>query len=92
MNSLNEEFETYQLFPFLLIKLLLELVGGMGLILSPKDAQAPSLAERAVRASCRDLIVKSRELIFLVRLAALFLVGFFMAAQFSYPHSDWAVG
>lgn len=45
--SPSEEFEINPLDPELGIKWPLELVGGMGLILSPKDAQAPSLAERA---------------------------------------------
>ena len=45
--SPSGEFEINPLDLELGIKWPLELVGGMGLILSPKDAQAPSLAERA---------------------------------------------
>lgn len=45
--SPSEEFEINPLDLELGIKWPLELVGGMGLILSPKDAQAPTLAERA---------------------------------------------
>lgn len=45
--SPSDEFEINPLDPELGIKWPLELIGGMGLILSPKDAQAPSLAERA---------------------------------------------
>lgn len=45
--SSSEKFEINPLDLELGIKWPLELVGGMELILSPKDAQAPSLAERA---------------------------------------------
>lgn len=45
--SPSEEFEINPLDPELGIKWPLELVGDMGLILSPKDAHAPSLTERA---------------------------------------------
>lgn len=47
--SPSEEFELKPDDPDLGIKWPLELVGRLGLVLSPKDAQAPTLAERAAQ-------------------------------------------
>jgi dTDP-4-dehydrorhamnose 3,5-epimerase len=47
--SPSEEFEINPMDPELGIDWQLGLVGGMGVIMSPKDAQAPTLAERLVQ-------------------------------------------
>lgn len=44
--SPDEEFEINPMDPELAINWQLDLVGGMGIILSPKDAQAPLLSQR----------------------------------------------
>jgi dTDP-4-dehydrorhamnose 3,5-epimerase-like enzyme len=50
----GEELEINPMDPELGIDWQLGLVGGMGVIMSPKDAQAPTLAERLAEGSCRS--------------------------------------
>lgn len=54
--SPSEEFEINPMDPEIGIKWPLDLVGGAGLILSPKDAQAPSLAARVAEGKLPGLI------------------------------------